>query len=85
MGKKKKNILGNYVCQVDYLSLRQKIVMPKKMVNRLGESQMSKGSCEWFVFHTKHKLAGPFKSQSAAMDKANELIKQNIKYAKFNK
>ncbi len=81
--KKRKNIIGNFICQVGYLSIRQKIVMPKKMVNRLGESQMSQGSCEWFVYHTKHKMAGPFQSQKQATESANELIKNNVKYEKF--
>ena len=83
MGKKDK--YGNYLCAVGYLSIRQKMVMPKKKKNYQGKWEMTPGSTEVFVYHTKHKLAGPFKGKEEAIQKANELIIKGIKYGKHSK
>ena len=81
----KKNKYGNYICKVGYLSIRQTIVMPKKKKNYQVKWIATPGSTEVFVYHTKHKLAGPFNGKEAAIHKANELISKGIKYDKYNK
>ena len=59
--------------------------MPRKRKLNNGEIQTIPGKVEVFVYHAKHKLAGPFKSKEEAIQKANELISKNIKYDKHSK
>ena len=72
MGKKEK--YGNYIKAVGYLSIRAKIILPKVGKNRMGQKTTSKGSCEYFVYHTKTKMAGPFKSFQEAYNTAEEMV-----------
>ena len=81
----KKNKYGNFICAVGYLSIRQNIVMPKKKKNYQGKWEMTPGSSEVFVYHTKHKMAGPFKGKNEAVKKAEELLLHGIKYDKHTK
>ena len=76
MGKKEK--YGNYVKQVGYLSIRAKIVLPKEGKNRLGQKTTTPGSCEYFVYHTKTQMAGPFKSCKDAENEANNMISKHF-------
>jgi len=80
-----KNKYGSYICAVGYLSIRQKIVMPKKKKNYQGKWEMTPGSSQVFVYHTKHKIAGPFKGKEEAVVNAREMISKNIKYVKYKK
>tara|TARA_R110000796_G_scaffold109968_2_gene221398 strand:- start:495 stop:749 length:255 start_codon:yes stop_codon:yes gene_type:complete len=72
MGKKEK--YGNYMTAVGYLSVRAKIILPKVGRNTKGEKMHQKGSCEYFVYHTNTKMAGPFKSYKDAFTTAEEMI-----------
>ena len=83
MGKKDK--YGNYICAVGYLSIRQKVDMPRKRKLNNGEFQIIPGKAEVFIYHTKHKLAGPFNGKEAALIKAEEMVKDGVKYVKHNK
>ena len=60
MGTGKKEKYGSHVCKVDYLDVRQKILMPRIKKNNRGETITLPGSVEVFVYHAKHKVAGPF-------------------------
>tara|TARA_R100000541_G_C1826716_1_gene73334 strand:+ start:214 stop:468 length:255 start_codon:yes stop_codon:yes gene_type:complete len=83
MGKKEK--YGNYLCKVGYFDIRQKIEMPRKRKLNNGEIQTLSGTVDVFVYHGKNKLAGPYKNSTTAIDKANEMLSNGIKYDKFNK
>ena len=83
MGKKEK--YGNYLCAIGYLSIRQIITMPRKRKLNNGELQTIPGNVEVFVYHTKHKMAGPFKGKQAAVESAKDLLSKNIKYDKYKK
>ena len=72
MGKIEK--YGNYIKAVGYLSVRAKIILPKVGKNRQGKATTSPGSCEYFVFHTKTQMAGPFKSYQQAYATAEEMV-----------
>lgn len=72
MGKKEK--YGNYIRQVDYLSIRAKIVLPKVGKNRMGQKTTTPGSCNYFVYHTKTQMAGPFTSFLVALKTAEEMV-----------
>tara|TARA_R100000655_G_scaffold104264_1_gene151343 strand:- start:279 stop:536 length:258 start_codon:yes stop_codon:yes gene_type:complete len=82
--KKRKNIHGNYVCQYDYLSIRQKITQPKIKKNRAGKMEMIAGDSKWFVYHKKHKMTDPLKNKNEAIKIAEQLILQKKKYVKHN-
>ena len=79
--KKNKIKYGNYLCNVGYLDIRQKIVMSKKM-KKAGKIVMTKGSVDIFVYHGKHQIAGPFKDKNIAIEKAKKLVDENFKYDK---
>jgi len=83
MGKKEK--YGNYLCKVGYLDVRQKIEMPRKRTLNNGELQTIPGKVELFVYHGKHKLQGPFTSSKDAINKAENMISDGIKYERYNK
>jgi len=83
MGKKEK--YGSYLCKIGYLDIRQKIEMPRTRQLSNGESQTLGGKVDIFVYHGKHQLAGPFKGSNIAINKANELLSNGIKYEKFKK
>jgi hypothetical protein len=83
MGKKEK--YGNYLCKIGYLDIRQKIEMPKFKTLSNGEKQTISGKVEVFIYHSKHKLGGPYISHIAAKTKAKEMIKNNIRYEKHSK
>ena len=72
MAKPKK--YGNYIKAIGYLSIRAIVLLPREGKNRLGQKTTTPGSCEYFVYHTKTKMAGPFKSFVAAMNTAEEMI-----------
>ena len=76
MGKKEK--YGNYIKQIDYLSIRAKIVLPKVGKNRMGQQTTSPGSCDYFVYHTKTQMAGPFKSCKDAENEAYNMISKHF-------
>ena len=65
----KKEKYGNYLCKVGYFDIRQKIEMPRKRKLNNGEI----------------KLARTNKNSTTAIDKANEMLSNGIKYDKFNK
>jgi hypothetical protein len=83
MGKKEK--YGNYLCKHDYLVIRQKVEMPRKRKLNNGEFQTIPGKVEVFVYHAKHKLAGPFKSKNEAIIAAEKLVINNTRYNKHAK
>ena len=83
MGKIEK--YGSYVCKVGYLDVRQKIEMPKIKKSTRGDNQKVKGSVQVFVYHSKNKVAGPFKSHKLAIEEAEKLVERKFKYSKFNK
>ena len=72
MGKTEK--YGNYIKAIGYLSIRAKIILPRVGKNHKGEKIEKQGSCEYFVYHTNTKMAGPFKSYKAAFSTAEEMI-----------
>ena len=80
MGKKEK--YGSYICKVGYLDIRQVIVLPKIKKGFRGEIIKNPGSMEAFVYHGKHKVAGPFKAHDVARITAQELIDKNYKFNK---
>ena len=59
---------------MDIYQLGPKIILPKVGKNRLGQATTSPGSCQYFVFHTKTQMAGPFKSYQDAFATAEEMI-----------
>jgi len=83
MGKVEK--YGSYVRKVGYLDIRQKIEMPRLKKGLRGGVQEVKGSVEVFVYHSKNKVAGPFKSHKLAIEEAEKLVERNFRYNKFNK
>jgi len=83
MGKVEK--YGSYVRKVGYLDIRQKIEMPRLKKGIRGGVQEVKGSVEVFVYHSKNKVAGPFKSHKLAIEEAEKLVERNFRYNKFNK
>jgi hypothetical protein len=83
MGKKEK--YGNYLCAIGYLCIRQMIVMPRKRKLNNGELQTIPGNVEVFVYHAKHKMAGPFKSKQEGLESAKEMILKNIRYDRYKK
>ena len=83
MGKKDK--YGDYICAVGYLSVRQKIDMPRKKKLNNGEFQTIPGKVEVFVYHTKHKMAGPYGGKEEALIKAEEMVKDGVKYDRYRK
>jgi len=83
MGKVEK--YGSYVHKVGYLDIRQKIEMPRLKKGIRGGVQEVKGSVEVFVYHSKNKVAGPFKSHKLAIEEAEKLVERNFRYNKFNK
>ena len=74
--------LGNYICKVGYFDIRQQIVQPKRQKMPNGSYQIYGGKTEMFVYHSKAKMAGPFKTKNEAMVRAEKLITQGIKYSK---
>tara|TARA_R100000805_G_C3584153_1_gene87255 strand:+ start:291 stop:548 length:258 start_codon:yes stop_codon:yes gene_type:complete len=82
--KKNKIKYGNYLCNVGYFDIRQKIVLSKK-IKKAGKLVSTKGSVDIFVYHGKHQVAGPFKDKSLAVEKANKLLSENFKYDKHRK
>jgi hypothetical protein len=78
----KGNRLGNYICKVGYLDIRQKVVQPKRQRMPNGSYEMVGGKSEILIYHSKAKMAGPFKTKDAAIVKAKELVSQGIKYSK---
>ena len=76
---------GHHVCKVDYLNIRQRITMPRIKKTIRGEKQQLPGSVEVFVYHAKHKVAGPFKSHKLAIEEAEKLVERNFRYSKFDK
>jgi len=83
MGKKEK--YGNYLCKVGYLDIRQKIEMPRFRTLSNGERQTISGKVEVFIYHGKHKLDGPHTNHMVAINKAKEMLKNNIRYEKHSK
>ena len=83
MGKVEK--YGSYVRKVGYLDIRQKIEMPRLKKGLRGGVQEVKGSVEVFVYHSKNKVAGPFKSHKLAIEEAEKLVERNFRYSKFDK
>ena len=47
-----------------------------------GSYEMIGGKAEIFIYHSKAKMAGPFKTKDEAMVRAEKLITQGIKYSK---
>tara|TARA_R100001509_G_C4815751_1_gene197996 strand:+ start:484 stop:741 length:258 start_codon:yes stop_codon:yes gene_type:complete len=82
--KKNKIKYGNYLCNVGYFDIRQKIVLSKK-IKKSGKLVSTKGSVDIFVYHGKHQVAGPFKDKALAIEKANKLLSENFKYDKHRK
>ena len=78
----KGNRLGNYICKVGYFDIRQKIDFPRKQRMLNGGYKLIGGKSEIFIYHSKAKMGGPFKTKDAAIVKAKELISQGIKYSK---
>ena len=74
--------LGNYICKVGYFDIRQKVVQPKKQRMQNGGYEMLGGKTELFVYHSKARMAGPFKTKSEAIIRAEKLITQGVKYSK---
>tara|TARA_R110000765_G_C18452546_1_gene548591 strand:+ start:106 stop:360 length:255 start_codon:yes stop_codon:yes gene_type:complete len=83
MGKIEK--YGSYLCKVGYLDVRQRILMPRIKKTNRGVNQEIKGSVEVFVYHSKNKVAGPFKSHKLAIEKAEKLVEKKFKYNKRKK
>tara|TARA_R100001377_G_C3192413_1_gene111148 strand:- start:2061 stop:2315 length:255 start_codon:yes stop_codon:yes gene_type:complete len=79
---KNKNKLkyGNYIKQVGYLDIRQKMVLGGWTKNFKGEDVKKPGSTEVFVYHGKHVLTGSFKSIMEAEEQAIKMIADGIKY-----
>ena len=82
MGKGKIEKYGSYVCKVGYLDVRQRILMPKVKKGIRGDIQGIPGNVEVFVYHSKNKVSGPFKSHKLAIESANELVSKNYKFKK---
>ena len=74
--------LGNYICKVGYFDIRQKVVQPKKQRMQNGGYEMIGGKAELFIYHSKAKMAGPFKTKDQAITRAEKLISQGIKHSK---
>ena len=47
--------------------------------------QKISGKVEVFVYHSKNKVAGPFKSHKLAIEEAEKLVERNFRYIKFDK
>jgi len=76
MGKVEK--YGNYIRAIGYLSIRAKIVMPTSRKNLKGDIISFPGSSEWFVYHTKTQMAGPYKSHKDAETEAYNMISKHF-------
>jgi len=63
--------LGKYVCKVEYLDIRHKLVYKKPT--------------QVFICHGKHSLAGPYKNIEEAKTKAKLLVSERVKYDKHKK
>ena len=74
--------LGNYICKVGYFDIRQKVVQPRKQRMPNGNYQMIGGKTEIFIYHSKSKMAGPFKTKNEAVIRAEKLITQGVKYSR---
>jgi|TARA_R110002167_G_scaffold129660_1_gene312708 hypothetical protein len=82
MGKGKIEKYGSYVCKVGYLDVRQRIVMPRFKKGNKVDAQSIPGSVDVFVYHSKNKVSGPFKSHKLAIESATELVGKNYKFKK---
>jgi len=67
---------------VGYFDIRQKVVQPKKQRMPNGNYQMIGGKTEIFVYHSKSKMAGPFKTKNEAVIRAEKIITQGVKYSR---
>jgi len=76
---------GHHVCKVGYLTIRQRIAMPRIKKNNRGELMTLSGNVEVFVYHAKNKVAGPFKSHKLAIEAATELVEKNFRFNKYEK
>ncbi len=79
---KNKNKLkyGNYIKQVGYLDIRQKMVLGGWTKNFKGEKVKKPGSTEVFVYHGKHVLTGSFNSIMEAEAEAKKMVAEGVKY-----
>jgi len=77
---KNKAKYGNYIKQVGYLDIRQKMVLGEWKKNFKGEMVKVPGSTEVFVYHGKHVLTGSFKSVMEAEAEAKKMIAEGVKY-----
>ena len=59
--------------------------MPRIKKTTRGDMQKVSGKVEVFVYHAKHKLSGPFKSHKLAIESANKMVEQEVKYIKHKK
>jgi len=75
MGKKEK--YGNYIRGIKYLSIRAKVVQPQRKKNFKGEWVMTPGSVDYFVYHTKTQMAGPYKNSKDAENEAYNMISKH--------
>ena len=75
---KKKDKYGNYIRAIEYLSIRAKIVHPQRKKNYKGEWIMTPGSVDYFVYHTKTKMSGPYKNCKDAENEANNMISKHL-------
>jgi len=73
---------GHHVRKIGYLDIRQRIIMPRIKKGLRGGVQEVPGSVEVFVYHAKHKVAGPFKSHKLAIEEAENLVERKFKYNK---
>jgi hypothetical protein len=83
LGKKEK--YGSYICKVGYFDIRQKIEMPRSRKLQNGDIQTIPGKVEVFVYHSKNKVGGPFKSHEQAIISAQELMGEGYKFDKFRR
>ena len=77
---KNKTKYGNYIKQVGYLDIRQKMTLGQWKKNFKGEMIKQPGSTNVFVYHGKHVMTGSFKSIMAATAEAEKMIADGIKY-----
>jgi len=77
--------LGNYICKIGYLDIRQKVDLPRKTKTPDGQIKMSGGKCEMFIYHAKNKIEGPFKSKNDAVSRAEQLMVEGFRFTKNKK
>ncbi len=78
---------GNYITKVGYLDIRRKDTRKKLDANSTHHEKKYPrvGASEYIVYHGKHVLEGGLKSHDEAIEKAQGLVDEGVKYSRKKK